>query len=180
MSISRRFRKAFVAAPLPLPSATDLEHDTQRRMFRAFAGMAVVLLAVYGVVFWLRDQRGYALECLVIAVAVLVAAAAAARADAYAWPLRLLSGVMFAWLAVHTLAQGPSLPGAGWWLSIIPFILAGAGMYHLAIAAVFAFVGTVRCSTSSRGRCRSRCPTGRWSRGGAMPRSSARRFWRSA
>ena len=51
--------------------------------------------------------------------------------------------VVFAVLAWQALQQGRDLPAAGWWLSIVPFILAGAGLHRLAIGAVLGFIGVV-------------------------------------
>jgi two-component system, NarL family, sensor histidine kinase BarA len=140
--IPQRLRNTLLA-PIQFPSATDLDHATQKWLFYAFAGFAIGALALYTAVFWMRGARAQACETLVAGLLVAAGGGVCSRARSFAWPLRALSVPLFLWLTWTTIRQGGELPSAAWWLSVVPFILAGAGMHYLAIAAVFAFVGTV-------------------------------------
>lgn len=140
--MSQRFKDVLLT-PIQFPSATDLDDTTQKRIFFAFGGFAIAVLAVYAVVFWVRGTRAFALESLVAALAAAAGVGLSLRARSHVWPLRVLSISVFSWLTWTTLKQGSDFPAAAWWLSIVPFILAGAGLHYLAIGAVFAFAGTV-------------------------------------
>jgi signal transduction histidine kinase len=140
--MSQRFRKTLLA-PIQLPTATDLDEATQKWLFYTFAGFAMVGLTFYAVTFWFRGAGADAVEAAAVLVLVAAGVALCWRVQSFAWPLRVLATLLFAWLTWTTLKQGPDLPAAAWWLSIVPFILAGAGMHLLAIGAVLAFVATV-------------------------------------
>jgi len=142
VSISKRLRSALLN-PIQLPSAGELDHATQKWLFYAFGGFAIAALAFYATVFWVRGAHAEALEVLAAGLFVTVVVGFAARTGSFLWPLRVLSTALFSWLTWTTLKQGSELPAAAWWLSILPFILAGAGMHYLAIGSVVSFVCTV-------------------------------------
>jgi signal transduction histidine kinase/CheY-like chemotaxis protein len=127
----------------PLPAALDLDRVTQKRVFFSLAGFAGSALSLYALAFWLRDARAEALEVAIVALLIAAGVGLSARAGSYQWPLRGLVLCLFAWLTWNTLKQGTGLAAAAWWLSVVPFILAGAGMHYLAIASVLSFVATV-------------------------------------
>jgi two-component system sensor histidine kinase BarA len=135
------------ASPAPahasLPSPHELEQAAQRPLFVALTVFAVVLLAAYALAFALQGVRVLAALAALVLLVALACAAVAWRTGRYTGPLRGLTVSLFAVLALVTLQQGPALPAAGWWLSILPFILAGAGLYYLAIGSVLGFLAIV-------------------------------------
>jgi signal transduction histidine kinase len=139
--LSERFRNT--RAKPQLPAASDLDRVTQKRVFFSLAGFAGSALSLYALAFWLRDARAEALEVAIVALLIAAGVGLSARAGSYQWPLRGLVVCLFAWLTWNTLKQGTGLAAAAWWLSVVPFILAGAGMHYLAIASVLSFVVTV-------------------------------------
>ena len=143
MSIAGHLNKAFVASDKLLLSFDELERGMQRRMFNALAIFIAGLTAIYACIFAWRGQAAMAGETSVACAFVLGCIVLARRRDDPTVPMCALSTVVFLWLATGTLRQGPALPAAGWWLSIIPFILVGAGFYRLAISAVLVFIGLV-------------------------------------
>ena len=132
-----------MATTAPPTSPAELEHVVQRRLFFAFAAFVLLICAVYAFVQAFEGQfTGLAgLSAAVGAAALAVGSMAVAlKRDAYAWPLRILSTYIVGWLTCLALRQGSTLPSAGWWLSVIPFILGGAGLDYLAIAVVADFL----------------------------------------
>jgi two-component system, NarL family, sensor histidine kinase BarA len=123
-----------------VPTAQDLERAAQRPLFTALTVFVTALMAGYLVVFLHHGDHFLAAMIGLVLLFVPVTTAWAWRRGQFAGPLRGLSSVIFVALGIVTLQQGPALPAAGWWLSVLPFILAGAGLYHLAIAAVLAFL----------------------------------------
>jgi signal transduction histidine kinase/CheY-like chemotaxis protein len=121
----------------------ELEHSVQARLFWTMALFTGVLVSGYGL-YHLATGRMLFGGLLAAVLAIAVATSLLARRTrGYAWPLRLLCTGLFAVLAVGALRQGPGLPAAAWWLSIIPFVLAGGGLHYMAMAAVAGFVGVV-------------------------------------
>jgi two-component system sensor histidine kinase BarA len=132
---------------VPLPGQHDLERSTRRRLFIVLSAFAAALLLSYGAVYWVQG-RSQLLGLAALALAMNAGCVWVAwRTGDYANPLRVLTVSLFAAIGFVTLQQGPALPSAGWWLSVIPFILAGAGLYYLAIASVFGFVCIVTVLT---------------------------------
>jgi signal transduction histidine kinase len=123
-----------------LPSTQDLEQAARRPLFIALSLFAALLVSFYALAFLLEGKRLLALMAGLVLLAVAACAAAACRSGRFSGPLRGLTVSLFAVLGLVTLQQGPALPAAGWWLSVLPFILAGAGLYHLAIGAVLGFL----------------------------------------
>ena len=123
-----------------LPSTQELEQAAQRPLFIALSLFAVVLLAAYALLFLLQGALFLAAMAVLMVLAVVACAVFAWRSGRFTGPLRALTMSLFVVLGLVTLQQGPGLPAAGWWLSVLPFILAGAGLYHLAIAAVLGFL----------------------------------------
>ena len=126
-----------------LPSPQDLEDAAQRPLFITLSVFAAVVLSLYGLLFLLQGVRLLAMMAGLVVLVVAACAVAAWRSGRVTAPLRALAVTLFLSLGLVTLQQGPSLPAAGWWLSVLPFILAGAGLYHLAIGAVLGFVTIV-------------------------------------
>jgi len=123
-----------------------MEHVIQRRLFFALAGFIFVLATVYAVVGAVKGQytSSYgAIPGFCAAALSLTTMVFALRSNAYVWPLRVLSIFIVAWLTFLSLRQGAGLPAAAWWLSVIPFILGGAGLHYLAIAVVLDFLAIV-------------------------------------
>jgi len=121
----------------------ELEHSVRARLFWTMTGFMGVILTGYLLYHASAGRRLYAALLASVLLAIGLTAALARRTGSYAWPLRLLCGSLFVALALVTLRQGPDLPAAAWWLSIIPFMLAGGGLHYLAIAAVAGFVAVV-------------------------------------
>ena len=126
-----------------LVASRDIDGTVQHRLFVLSACLILVLALGYGVVHALQGR--YDLAVLKAAGFGFTAACWwwASRTGQYAWPMIALGLVVFAVLAWEALQQGRDLPAAGWWLSIVPFVLAGAGLYRLAIGAVLGFIGVV-------------------------------------
>jgi two-component system sensor histidine kinase BarA len=123
-----------------LPSPDDLEQAAQRPLFVVLTAFGSLLLVAYGLAFALQGARLLAGMAALALLAAGACAAVAWRSGRFTGPLRGLTVSLFIVLGLVTLQQGPALPAAGWWLSILPFILAGAGLYHLAIGAVLGFL----------------------------------------
>lgn len=130
------------AAPTPL-SSEALERTVQKRIFLCMAGFMAVAGSLYAVVHLVRGDFHLLPNLGLLLVLTIACAAWAARTGGYSWPLRVLAGCAMLVLSWTTLRQGPDLPGAGWWLSVIPFILAGGGLHRMAIASVLWFIGIV-------------------------------------
>ena len=123
--------------------ALDFEHSTQRTVFRMMAWFIIPVLPLYAVAFIRSGQWVYVGLLSVASLSAIGCLVVARRRDSYAWPLRISTGVVGTILAYVTLLQGPSLPAAGWWLSIFPFFLAVGGLHHMAIGMVAAFLAVV-------------------------------------
>ena len=146
MDIAGGLRQAFVASTSAVPSPQELAHYVQKRLFLAFAAFVFCLACTYGVVSLSNGRvlgHANAVAAAILAVATVLIAASALARGSYVWPFRLLAIPLVAYLSVLTLQQGQSLPAAGWWLSIIPFILGGAGLNYLAAAVVVDFIAIV-------------------------------------
>jgi two-component system, NarL family, sensor histidine kinase BarA len=126
-----------------LPASRDIDGAVQHRLFVLCACLIIALSLAYGAVH--ASQGRYDLALLKAAAFGFTAACWwwARRAGNYAQAMIALGLVVFAVLAWEALHQGRDLPAAGWWLSIVPFVLAGAGLYRLAIGAVLGFIGVV-------------------------------------
>jgi signal transduction histidine kinase/CheY-like chemotaxis protein len=138
-----RFTRLFASGPTGPLSFEALERLIQQRMFAAMAGLIGLATAVYGGIYAVQRKAGLAWLCAVACTVTLGCAAWAARTRRFVGPLRTVGLVMLALLCWVTLQQGEGLPAAGWWLSVIPFMMAGAGLHYLAIGCVVAFVAVV-------------------------------------
>jgi signal transduction histidine kinase/CheY-like chemotaxis protein len=127
----------------PSKRHAELEHSVRARLFWTMTGFMGVLVTGYLLVHASAGRRLYAALLAAVLLAAGLTAALARRTGSYVWPLRLLCASVFVVLAWVALRQGPDLPAAAWWLSIIPFVLAGGGLHYLAIAAVAGFVAVV-------------------------------------
>jgi signal transduction histidine kinase/ActR/RegA family two-component response regulator len=125
-----------------LPTASEFEQETQRGSFETMLWVMPLAAMVFSIVFWLQEHQALAQLNSGVAGIGFACALWARRGDVR-WPMRISSAVMVALLAWQALLQGPSLPAAAWWLSVMPLILAAAGLYVMAIATVAAFVGVV-------------------------------------
>jgi two-component system sensor histidine kinase BarA len=126
-----------------LLASRDIDGPVQQRLFVLSACLILVLSLAYGV---LHASQGRHDVAVLNAAGLGFTAACwwwARRTGQYARPMIALGLVVFAVLAWQALQQGRDLPAAGWWLSIVPFILAGAGLHRLAIGAVLGFIGVV-------------------------------------
>jgi signal transduction histidine kinase/ActR/RegA family two-component response regulator len=136
--------KKAVVGPSQKPLSSDeLEHGVQRRMFNMLAGFIGVIASAYCLVYTIRGQHHLAAVSGLSAVTTAACLLAAWRSGQFAWPMRVLVTLVFAAMSLLTLEQGRDMPATGWWLSIVPFLLAGSGLYRMAIVAVFAFIGIV-------------------------------------
>jgi two-component system, NarL family, sensor histidine kinase BarA len=125
------------------PSAAELECRTQRRYFSLLLAFAIIFTSGFTIAFALRQMWVEVGTCGAAAAVGLVCGAWAWRVRRVVWPMRVLSATLIAMLAWKTMEQGVPLPAAGWWLSIMPFILAGAGLHAMAVGAVAVFVAIV-------------------------------------
>ena len=127
----------------PWPSAAALELATQRRFFALMIGFVLLMTGAFSVSFalqelWIPAWRNAAMAAFGAACGIW-----AWRTGRVAAPMRAVAIVIAAMLAWQTLRQGVSLPAAGWWLSVTPLLLAGAGMHRMAVAVVVVFVAIV-------------------------------------
>jgi signal transduction histidine kinase/ActR/RegA family two-component response regulator len=138
-----RFEGTSASLRPDLLASREIDGGVQRRLFVLSACLILILSLTYGVAH--ASQGRYDFAVLKAAGFGFTAACWwwASRTGRYARPMIALGLVVFAVLAWHALHQGRDLPAAGWWLSIVPFILAGAGLYRLAIGAVLGFIGVV-------------------------------------
>jgi signal transduction histidine kinase/CheY-like chemotaxis protein len=125
------------------PSDDPIEATIQRWVFTVVACIAVGVGTVYIAALLWQGLGVYAgLMSAMVAVA-LGSALWARRSGRHAGPLGVLLSMLFGVLAYGTLHQDATLPAAGWWLSIVPFMFAGAGLFRMAIGSVLAFVAIV-------------------------------------
>ena len=124
-------------------TADDLERAMQRRFFSLMLSFAVLSTSAFAFTFaWQRQWTPAVVNATITLVSLACArwAWTTGRTD---WPMRTVSTVMIALLGWQTLQQGAELPAAGWWLSVVPFILAGAGLHRMAVGAVVVFIAIV-------------------------------------
>ena len=140
MSLRERVRAALGATTLALGSAEDFERTVQRRLFLCMDSFFLLATVVYGAIYFSQHRLDLAWMCVLGTAGNLLFLVWALRTGRYAGPLRALGAYAFVLLAGVTLQQGDTLPAAGWWLSVIPFLLAGGGLYFMAIGAVAAFI----------------------------------------
>jgi signal transduction histidine kinase/CheY-like chemotaxis protein len=138
-----RLKVAFFNAPHTPLSSRELVHGVQRRMFTFLTTFIVFIMLSYAVVYTVKGDQRLAWLNVTAAGIGIACTAAGHKLQTFAWPMRIMMVAIFGMLTMTTLEQGPGLPAAGWWLSIVPFILAGAGLYRLAIAGVFGFIAVV-------------------------------------
>jgi len=143
MSLREQLKTAFAASTPELVRADELERSVQRRLFFCMAAVFIAATAIYGTVYALQHRTAIAAMCAAGGTGSVLCAAWALRTQRYVWPLRILCGYVFVLLGWATLQQGEMLPAAGWWLSVVPFILAGGGLYYMAIGSVLAFIAIV-------------------------------------
>ena len=143
VSMLARLKRTLVTSAETLPTAQELEQGVQRRMFTVLTSFIVVIMLGYGLVYSVRGDSRLAWLNLLGATVGIVCTVAGHRSQSFVWPMRIMMAWVFGLVTMITLEQGPGLPAAGWWLSIIPFVLAGASLYRMAIAAVFGFVAIV-------------------------------------
>jgi len=123
----------------PSKQHAELEHSVRARLFWTMALFTGVIASGYLLYHAVTGRHLYAALLAVVLAAVVATALLARRSGRYEWPLRILCGALFAALALSALRQGPGLKAAAWWLSIIPFVLAGGGLHYMAMAAVAGF-----------------------------------------
>ena len=123
----------------PSKQHAELEHSVRARLFWTMALFTGVIASGYLLYHAVTGRHLYAALLGVVLAAVVATALLARRSGRYEWPLRILCGALFAALALSALRQGPGLKAAAWWLSIIPFVLAGGGLHYMAMAAVAGF-----------------------------------------
>ena len=143
MSWRERFNAALGATSLALGSAEEFERTVQRRLFLCMNLFFVFAMVAYGAVYFAQHRFALVWMCAVGGAGNLAFLAWALKTGRYTGPLRALGIFAFVMLAIVTLQQGDTLPAAGWWLSVIPFLLAGGGLYFLAMGSVVAFIGIV-------------------------------------
>ena len=143
MSLRERIKLALGAATLALGSAEDFERTVQRRLFMCMTIFFLIALAVYGPIYFAQHRLALGWACVLAVAGNLLFLAWAVRTGRYTGPFRAFGVFAFVMLAGVTLQQGDALPAAGWWLSVIPFLLAGGGLYFMAIASVLAFIAVV-------------------------------------
>jgi two-component system, NarL family, sensor histidine kinase BarA len=122
------------------PSADDLERTAQRHYFRLMFAFSLLSMSGFAAAFMLLRQWTPALMHAAVAALALACGIWARHRRRAEWPMGVLSTAMVAMLGWQTLQQGSGLPAAGWWLSVMPLILAGAGLHRFAIASVLLFV----------------------------------------
>jgi signal transduction histidine kinase/CheY-like chemotaxis protein len=105
--------------------------------------LAFTLLATVGasIAAWMQGQRSLIPLSLTVAGVSVVCACWAGRTGHTQGPMRVTSAALVCVLSWLTRQQGPALPAAAWWLSVMPFVLAIAGLYAMAIGTVACFVG---------------------------------------
>ena len=143
MSWREGLKTALASSSAEIIDARGLEHAVQQRLFLCMAGVLIVAGTGYGAIYATQHRLTLAWMCSVVVLGSVGCTAWAVHTRRYTWPLRVLGALVFVLLAWATIQQGEPLPAAGWWLSIIPFILAGGGLYHMAIGSVLAFIGIV-------------------------------------
>ena len=138
-----------VQVPL-LPERTYLEtlsaqeRSLQRVMFYGSLLFVCVIVGGYSYRYWESVEVSHVrLRLLALYAGVAALSFWAHRRHRFDVGLTLLWAAIFVFASGFALAQGPTLPAAGWWLSVTPFILAGAGLFRESIAFVFAFVALV-------------------------------------
>lgn len=126
-----------------LASGVDLERSNQRVFFGLMAAFSFVSSMLFGVLFLRAGNLEQAGMNITVALVVATASVWAVHRKDGRWPMRVVSVAMVALLSVQTLRQGVGLHSAGWWLSVIPFILASGGFPLLAAASLGTFIVVV-------------------------------------
>lgn len=145
MPLADTLKRTFASPAAQTLSSAELEHTVQKRIFLCMASFVMLATASYAVAYLVQNNTAPLPMLGLLTVFAAGCIAWAVKSGRYDWPLRTLGVCAMVLLAWSTLKQGQQLPAAGWWLSIIPFILAGGGLHRLAIAAVLAFIGIVTC-----------------------------------
>lgn len=127
----------------PWVSADELERAMHRRFFSLMLGFALLSTSAFALAFAWQRQWTPALVNATITLVSLACGQWAWRTGRTDRPMQAVSIAMIALLGWQTLRQGAELPAAGWWLSVVPFILAGAGLHRMAVGAVVVFVAIV-------------------------------------
>ena len=130
----------FLSAFTETPSVNDIESSSQRIVFGVLSIMVLVLASGYTVLHFAAGRHLFAFLTATMVAAALATGYHAHRTKRFDGPLRLLAGTVAGALAIATLSQGPALPAAGWWLSVMPFLLAAGGLHRMALGMVFAFL----------------------------------------
>ena len=143
MSLRTELRDLFVASPDELPRLGDIDHAIRRPLFGVLAAFGLLMMAIMA---FLHVSRGRAdlVTPLVLGVSLIAGCTAwALRRREFDRPLQVMQAVLFFMLGWATLHQSDGLPAAGWWLAVVPFILAGGGFFRMAIVGVVLFVAIV-------------------------------------
>jgi len=140
MSLRERLTAVLGATTLAPGNAEDFERTVQRRLFMYMNGFFLCAMLAYGAIYFVQHRSELAWMCVLGGAGNLAFLIWALRSGRYTAPLRALGAFSFVLLAGVTLQQGATLPAAGWWLSVIPFLLAGGGLYFMAMGSVLAFI----------------------------------------
>src|SRR5574341_594510 len=143
MELPSTFKAAIDKATHGLATVEDIERSVQRRLFFMLSAFLAAIATGYALAYSMQGRWDGVVRTLPIALVAGAALVWGRRLRNPATALALLAGFVFVVMAWSTLRQGPGLPAAGWWLSIIPFILAGGGLHRLAVVAVLGFIGIV-------------------------------------
>ena len=143
MPLREQLKTALHSPASDLVRPDDLEHTVQRRLFLCMAAVNIVLATVFGIFDAAQHRMALAWMCAAGVIGSVLVLTWAVRSGRYTWPLRLFGGFVFVLLGWATLQQGETMPSAGWWLSVIPLILAGGGLYYMAMGSVLTFIGIV-------------------------------------
>jgi signal transduction histidine kinase/CheY-like chemotaxis protein len=140
MLFRERLKTALNSSASDLVRLDDFEHSVQRRLFLSMAAVTIAVATMFSIVDAANHRTTLAWLGVIGATGSVLVLAWAVRTGRYAWPLRLFCGFMFALLGWATLQQGKNMPAAGWWLSVIPLILASGGLFYTAMGSVLAFI----------------------------------------
>jgi signal transduction histidine kinase/CheY-like chemotaxis protein len=124
-------------------TGSELEGGSRRMFFTLMTGFSLVTTIGFSVGHYLDGAENEALLNAVVACVVLAALALSTKASSLRWPMMVVTLAIVALLATQTLRQGQGLHGAGWWLSVIPFVLAAGGFHRLALTVLAVFFGVV-------------------------------------
>ena len=130
-------------ASAPWPTAAELEAVQQRRYVMLLFGFAIAIPGAFAAGYALQGLLHDALRCAALAGVAIACSAWSCRSGRTDAPVRLLALALVGVLAWRTLQQGAPMTASAWWLSIMPFVLAGAGLHLAAVGAVAIFVAIV-------------------------------------